>query len=127
MFERKQTEPERPILDSDYLARLSAHVGATVLTELLADGLIELTDRLARLEELATGNDFDGIAQIGHDLVGMGGHLGLARLSRAAAEMSRAARGGCVGDAGALIAVTARLAADSTDAIRCYLRAISQA
>ena len=92
MFEWRVPEPERPTLDTAYLARLGGHLGASVMAELLADGLIELTDRLARLAELAAAGDLDGIARLGHDLVGMTGHLGLTRLSAAAAEMNRAAR-----------------------------------
>jgi hypothetical protein len=44
MFERRAPEPEKPTLDTGYLARLGGHIGAGVLAELMADGLIELTD-----------------------------------------------------------------------------------
>jgi HPt (histidine-containing phosphotransfer) domain-containing protein len=124
MFERKCPEPERPVLDRAYLARLGGHVGTTVLAELLADGLIELTDRLARLRELTEAGDLDGIARLGHDLVGMGGHLGLARLSVAAAEMNRAARDGRATDPAGTIAETGRIGAASAEAIRRHLREI---
>ena len=42
MFEWCTPEPEKPTLDTDYLARLGGHLGASVLAELMADGLIEL-------------------------------------------------------------------------------------
>ena len=71
MFEWRTPQPEKPTLDTEYLARLSGHLGASVLAELLADGLIELTDRLARLDELAAAGNLDGIALLGLDLVGM--------------------------------------------------------
>ena len=121
MFEWKSPEPEKPMLDTGYLARLGGHLGASVLAELMADGLIGLTDRLARLEELAAAGDHDGIARLGHDLVGMAGHLGLSRLSAAAAEMNRAARDGVAGQAVAIVAEIRWLGADSVDAMRRHL------
>ena len=121
MFEWRRPEPERPILDTGYLARLGGHVGATVLAELMADGLIELTDRLTRLGELAAAGDLDGIARLGHDLVGMAGHLGLARLSVLAAGMNRAAREGDGATTAPLVTEVRRLGAESTDAMRRHM------
>lgn len=92
MLERARPTPDLPVLDEDFLARLGNHIGGTVLAELAADGLIELTDRLNRLAELRHAGDSEAIARLGHDLVGMAGHLGLARLSAAAAALNRAAR-----------------------------------
>ncbi len=113
------------MLDTGYLSRLAGHVGTTVLAELMADGLIELTDRLARLEELAAAGDLAGIARLGHDLVGMAGHLGLTRLSAAAAGMNRAAREGAADQAVAIVAEIRWLGAESVDAMRRYLDGIS--
>ncbi len=121
MFARRPPEPAKPTLDAGYLARLGGHLGASVLAELMADGLIELTDRLARLDELAAAGDLAGIARLGHDLVGMAGHLGLTRLSAAAAGMNRAAREGAEGQAVALAAEIRWLGAESVDAMRRYL------
>ena len=125
MFERRTPEPEKPTLDTGYLARLGGHFGAGALAELMADGLIELTDRLARLDELAATGDLDGIARLGHDLVGMAGHLGLTRLSAAAAGMNRAARDGEAGQAPAIVAGIRLVGADSIDAMRRHLDGIS--
>ncbi len=125
MFEWRAPEPEKPTLDTGYLARLGGHLGASVLAELLADGLIELTDRLARLEELAAAGDLDGIARLGHDLVGMTGHLGLTRLSAEAAEMNRAARGGAADQAVVVAAEVRRLGSEATEAMRRHLDGIS--
>ena len=125
MFEWRAPEPERLTLDTEYLARLGGHLGTTIMAELLADGLIELTDRLARLAELATAGDLDGIARLGHDLVGMAGHLGLARLSAAAAEMNRAARKGTAGQAVLEAAQARRLGAEAIEAMRRHLDGIS--
>ncbi len=125
MFEWRTPEPEKPILDTGYLARLGGHLGASVLAELMADGLIELTDRLALLEELAAAGDIDAIARLGHDLVGMAGHLGLTRLSAASAEMNRAAREGAADQAVAIVAGIRDLGTESVDAMRRYLDGIS--
>ena len=125
MFEWRTPEPEKPTLDAEYLARLSGHLGASVLAELLADGLIELTDRLARLEELAAAGDLDGIARLGHDLVGMTGHLGLSRLSAAAAGINRAARDGAAGQAVAEAAEVRRLGSEAAEAMRRHLDGFS--
>ncbi|MFQ5567566.1 MAG: Hpt domain-containing protein [Paracoccaceae bacterium] len=125
MFEWRTPEPERPTLDTAYLARLGGHLGASVLAELLADGLIELTDRLSRLDDLAAAGDLDGIARLGHDLVGMAGHLGLARLSAAAAEMNRAARDGAADQAGPRTAEVRRLGAEAVGAVRRHLEGMS--
>ncbi len=126
MFEWRSPEPEKPILDAGYLTRLGGHLGASVLAELMADGLIELTDRLVRLEELAAAGDFDAIARLGHDLVGMAGHLGLTRLSAAAAEMNRAAREGAADQTEAIVAEIRGLGAESVDAMRRHLDGISE-
>ena len=125
MFEWRAPEPERPTLDTAYLARLGGHLGASVMAELLADGLIELTDRLARLAELAAAGDLDGIARLGHDLVGMTGHLGLTRLSAAAAEMNRAAREGAAGQAKREAAEVRQLGSEAAEAMRRYLDGFS--
>ena len=125
MFEWRTPEPEKPVLDTGYLARLGGHLGTVVLDELMADGLIELTDRLTRLDELAAAGNIDAIARLGHDLVGMAGHLGLTRLSAAAAELNRAARDGAADQAVAIVAEIRGLGADSVDAMRQYLDGIS--
>jgi HPt (histidine-containing phosphotransfer) domain-containing protein len=121
MFERRSPEPEQPILNTGYLARLGGHIGVTVMSELMADGLIELTDRLTRLGELVAAGDLDGIARLGHDLVGMVGHLGLTRLSALAAGMNRTAREGVNATTAPLVAEVWRVGAASTDAMRRYL------
>jgi len=121
MFERRLAEAERPDLDSGYLARLASHLGQAVMDELLADGLIELTDRLQRAKDLAATGEMDALARLGHDLVGMAGHLGLARLSSAAAGLNRAARDACgVEDACAQVQEAGRRA---TEALRRHVAA----
>ena len=123
MFEwlDRKAEAERPVLDTGYLDRLRGHLGDGVVDELLADGLIEITDRLGRLRGMPAEDDFDGIAQIGHDLVGTAGHLGLAALSLAAMEMNRRARSAPDGDAKALAAPVLTRGAAAAEALRDHL------
>ena len=92
MFEWLKPSPARPVLDADYVDRLAGHLGRAVLNELMADGLIELADRLRRVEEAAAAADLAALGRLGHDLVGMAGHLGLSQLSAAAADLSRSAK-----------------------------------
>lgn len=126
MFQRRPVEPERPTLDTDYLARLEGHLGPAPLAELIADGLIELSDRLKRLGELERAGDLDAMARLGHDLVGMAGNLGLARLSVAGAELNRAARDGSAPAALAEAAAVRRLGLEGTDALRHHLAQLSR-
>ena len=83
---------EAPVLDEAYLERLGRHVGAETLRELMADGLIEIADRLAALSEAAARGARAEALRLGHDLAGLSGHLGLSALSRAAVEMNRTGR-----------------------------------
>lgn len=121
MFQRRPAEPERPTLDTDHLDRLEGHIGQAALAELIADGLIELADRLNRLAELERTRDLDAMARLGHDLVGMSGNLGLARLSEAAGEMNRAARDGDPPAALAEASAVRRLGLEAADALRHHL------
>jgi HPt (histidine-containing phosphotransfer) domain-containing protein len=120
MFEWRKPGDEPPVLDTGYLARLAAHLGADLTAELLADGMIDLADRLGRLGELAAAGDAEAIARLGHDLVGMCGHLGLTRLSVAAADLNRSARQGMAGVA-PIAARVARLGAEAAGAMRVHL------
>lgn len=121
MFERAASEPDLPMLDEAFLGRLAGYVGRAVLAELVADGLIELADRLTRLAEQMADGDLEAVARIGHDLVGIAGHLGLARLSAAAAAMNRVARDGDPGATATQVAQVRLLGAEATVALRAYL------
>jgi HPt (histidine-containing phosphotransfer) domain-containing protein len=110
MIQSHAARPGPPALDAGYLARLGALLGEAMLAEMLEDGLIELADRLSLLADVRATGDLDGMARLGHDLVGMAGHLGLAALSAAAAEMNRAARAGTAGIGQAAVQAAARRA-----------------
>lgn len=81
-----------PVLDTAYLERLQKHLGADVTRELMADGMLELADRLNRLPGMAADRKTDDIARLAHDVAGAAGHLGLSRLSFHATEANRALR-----------------------------------
>lgn len=85
----KHEEPEAPILDMGYLERLSGHLGSEVASELLADGMLELADRLDRVADLADRADVESLLRLTHDIAGASGHLGLSALSRHAAAANR--------------------------------------
>lgn len=82
----------KPILDRSFLARLEEHMGSDVLTELVADSVFELTDRIARLREHAEKGEVAAIASLCHDITSVAGHMGLSGLSAAAVEVNRIAR-----------------------------------
>jgi len=107
-----------PILDQAFLARLVKHLGRPVVAELLADGLIELTDRLGRLEHDLQAGDRDAVLCICHDIAGVAGHLGLTRLSIAAADVNRLARSDPDQPIDALVAEVLAAGPDSCAALR---------
>ena len=122
MFNWRRNAPDDGpvVLDEAYLARLAGHLGDECLRELLADGLLELSDRIDLVEELASSQQTADLARLCHDLAGMAGHLGLSELAKHAAEGERALRapGGSVREvSGQLVAS----AAPAIAAIRFFL------
>ena len=89
---RRKIDAATPLLDEAYLERLGAALGGPALAELLADGMIELEDRLSRLEVLARSGDREAAAALCHDIVAVAGHMGLGALSAAAAALNRRLR-----------------------------------
>ena len=81
-----------PVLDTAYLQRLQKHLGEDVTRELMADGILELSDRLDRLHALAKDGQIVELRRLTHDITGAAGHLGLSALSYHAAEANRALR-----------------------------------
>lgn len=88
----KPEPDDYPNLDEGYLDRLAGFIGEAPLRELLADGLIDLSDKLDSVEALAAAGDRAGVAGVAHVMIGIAGHLGLTRLSLAAVDLERAAR-----------------------------------
>ena len=81
-----------PMLDTAYLQRLQKHLGEDVTRELMADGIIELSDRLDRLGALVGEGQVGELRKLTHDITGAAGHLGLSALSFFAAEANRTLR-----------------------------------
>ena len=93
MAERREDRAaSAPVLDPGYVGRLEEQVGADVVVELFADGLVELSDRLDRLADAARDRERDSALALAHDLTSVAGHLGLARLSLTAADCQRVLR-----------------------------------
>jgi len=80
------------ILDHGYLQRLSKHIGERETRELLADGMLDLTDRLTTLRGYGDAGNLKGVADLLHEIAGAAGHQGLTAMSHAAFEASRQIR-----------------------------------
>ena len=91
-FKPAEKAPPPPVVDRDYLARLSKHIGHAETCELMADGAMELSDKLDRLRRIVDGTEEGSIAELAHDIAGAAGHLGLSALSMAAVDANRLAR-----------------------------------
>ena len=118
---RRPEVDEPPVFDRGYLVRLEGHIGGDSLRELLADGLFELSDRVARAEELAIEGDLAALGGLAHDIASVAGHLGLTRLSLTAVELNRAARAEPEGDAELLSSALRRAGPPSLAMLRAYL------
>lgn len=118
----KRDEPDVAVLDLDYLDRLSAHLGADVASELLADGMLELADRLDRVADLADKNDVDSLLRLTHDITGASGHLGLAALSRHAATANRDLRHATRGKVARIVRPMLEVRSASIEALGNYCR-----
>ncbi len=117
----KRTAPEPPVLDFAYLERLESHIERAVVRELMADGMIDLIDKLDRLKSHATDGNLDDVAAIAHDIAGVSGHLGLTALSHAAVALNRSARAGDEQTTTALAAPLIEQSGPALEALRRYL------
>ncbi|MEL7469509.1 MAG: Hpt domain-containing protein [Pseudomonadota bacterium] len=91
-WRRQPAAPGPTVLDETYLERLEKHLGESILREILSDGLLELSDRLARVQELAVSGNSAELVRLVHDLSGMAGHLGLTQLGHLSVDAERALR-----------------------------------
>ena len=87
--QRKPARPEAELLDNSYLASLEAALGRSVTRDVLADGLIEVSDRLDNLAALAQADRRIEVQQTAHDIAGGAGQLGLHALSVAARKLEQ--------------------------------------
>ena len=63
-WKRSQTVDGPVVLDEAYLERLARHLGEENLRELLADGMVELCDRIDRIEDSLNSGDADALARL---------------------------------------------------------------
>ncbi|MEM0988148.1 MAG: Hpt domain-containing protein [Pseudomonadota bacterium] len=94
MFSRNRAEEpaERPVLERGYLSRLAESLGSAETGELLSDGMLELSDRLARLRQESAKSNGQGLHELVHNIAGVAGHMGLTAMSAAAADAQRSLR-----------------------------------
>lgn len=109
-----------PILDTAFLERLQKHIGRDATRELLADGMIELSDKIDRLS--SGGADLPDVAGLTHDISGAAGHMGLTALSRAASDANQKVRNTDAPDPAQLVADVTALAGPSLEALSAFIR-----
>lgn len=116
-----EAEPPPPLLDVGFIERLETHLGAEIITELLADGMIEIADRIERLQADAREGKVDAVARLCHDIAGASGQIGLSRLSRAAADLNRILRDDTGDHARALRDPLVPVGAESIEALGAFV------
>ena len=76
-------------LDRAAMKDLRDAVGQKVFDELIEDAIFEITERVARIEQLSLSSDIAAIAPIAHDLVAIAGQIGMSGVSEIAAGLER--------------------------------------
>ena len=76
-------------LDRSVMKDLRDAVGQTVFDELIEDAIFEITERIARIEQLSQSGDIAAISPIAHDLVAISGQVGMSGVSEIAAGLER--------------------------------------
>ena len=74
-------------LDRAAMKELRDTVGQAVFDELIEDAIFEVTERIARIEQLITSGDLIAMAPIAHDLVAVAGQVGMSGVSEIAASL----------------------------------------
>lgn len=76
-------------LDRAAMKELRETVGQTVFDELIEDAIFEVTERIARIEQLSRTVDLAAMASVAHDLVAVAGQVGMSGVSEIAAGLER--------------------------------------
>ena len=76
-------------LDRAAMKELRDTVEQAVFDELIEDAIFEVTERIARIEQLITSGDLIARAPIAHDLVAVAGQVGMSGVSEIAASLER--------------------------------------
>lgn len=122
-----QAASVRADLDLQFLDQLVTHLGTDVVAELMADGIIELVDRLDRMAEMSVDEHRAVLAAMAHDVGGQAGNMGLVGLSRLALRAEQVLKDPGLGDgAEAVVAVLDRRDT-ALDALRSYLTQLDPA
>ncbi len=76
-------------LDRAAMKELRDTVGQAVFDELIEDAIFEVTERIARIEQLITSGDLIAMAPIAHDLVAVAGQVEMSGVREIAASLER--------------------------------------
>ena len=76
-------------LDHAVMEDLRTAVGQTAFDEIIGDAIFEVTERIARIEQLAEERNLAVMARVAHDLVAVAGQIGLSGVSVIAANLER--------------------------------------
>lgn len=76
-------------LDRVVMQGLRESVGQTVFDELIEDAIFEVTERIARIEQISRSANLAAMAPIAHDLVAVAGQVGMCGVSEIAAGLER--------------------------------------
>jgi len=76
-------------IDRAAMKALRDTVGQSVFDELIEDAIFEVTERIARIEQLNLTADITAMAPIAHDLVAVAGQVGMCGVSEIAAGLER--------------------------------------
>lgn len=120
---RKTATPDLADLDPAYLRRLAGHIGQAETLELLADGMLDLADRLDRVPALVSAGDATGLGDLLHEVAGAAGHLGLTALSAQAVAGQQALRSDATPDLAAIAEAVMAKRQPALDAVRAYCQA----
>ena len=94
---------EHPIFDKEVLAELIEAVGDDVADKLVAIGIADMHDRIARMVALRQQSDIKAIQELAHDVKSAAGSLGAMRLYNLTSKLDMSCRENRVDDALAML------------------------
>ena len=112
-----ETTGTAPILDKAVLQAWSDEVGSEAINDLVERNVSDARDRIARMHELREQSNFDAIEGQAHDVMGIAGWLGAARLYDMASQLDRSCRENRVEDAYRLLDEIGPVAQETFDAL----------
>lgn len=109
------------LLDHAYLDNLETHLGQQTTTEILSNGLTDLSGRLDRLAELHRESSQAPLALAAHDMVGCAGQMGLSALALLARALERAVHAGRCDTSRLLVTQIAEIGPQSILALQAWI------